>query len=165
MTSPVAINHVGVSVGDLEAAIRWYSEVLGFQLIAGPYEIDLRSSSADQAVDVLGPRFRHIKQCHLTSANGVGLELFQSIDPAYEKPPNAIEFWKAGYFHICVTVPDIDQVLDRILASGGKQLSKVWQDRANRPDYRMVYCRDPFANVIEIATHSYEIMQGNPVGA
>jgi catechol-2,3-dioxygenase len=33
---PRAVNHVGVGVADIERAVRWYKEVLGFTLLMGP---------------------------------------------------------------------------------------------------------------------------------
>ncbi|CAH0135212.1 hypothetical protein SRABI96_00339 [Peribacillus sp. Bi96] len=30
------ITHIGLSVPDLDAAIKWYEQVLGFKLLAGP---------------------------------------------------------------------------------------------------------------------------------
>ncbi|MDQ0474017.1 VOC family protein [Labrys wisconsinensis] len=159
--APRPINHVGVGVADLDAAIAWYGQVLGFRLISGPNEIRAEAASGAQAVDVLGPAFRHMRMAHLTSANGVGLELFQLIDPPHERRPDTVEFWKSGFFHICVTDPDIDALSAKIAATGGAVISKLWIERGETTEYRMCYCRDPFGNVIEIYTHSYELMQGH----
>ena len=38
-TYPRSINHVGVGVADIERAIHWYQEVLGFTLLMGPMEV------------------------------------------------------------------------------------------------------------------------------
>ena len=158
---PRAINHIGVAVSDIQAAIKWYSEIIGFRLIAGPWEVRHDSPRGPQAIDVLGPKFRSMLQCHMTSANGVGFELFQSIDPPHVRRSEDVEFWRNGFFHICLTDPDIDGLTARIVAGGGRQISKIWKDRPEFPDYRMVYCLDPFGNVLEIYTHSYELMQGH----
>ncbi|MGD0186314.1 MAG: VOC family protein [Roseiarcus sp.] len=159
--SPRPINHIGVGVADLEAAIDWYRTVLGFRLISGPKEISAEALGGDQAVDVLGPSFRRMRMAHMTSANGVGLELFQLIDPPHERRPDTVEFWKSGFFHICVTDPDIDALSAKIVETGGDLISMLWVERGHTSEYRMCYCRDPFGNVIEIYTHSYELMQGH----
>jgi catechol 2,3-dioxygenase-like lactoylglutathione lyase family enzyme len=50
---PRAVDHVGVGVADIERAIRWYQEVLGFTLLMGPIEV--RATDPGSNVhDVLG---------------------------------------------------------------------------------------------------------------
>ena len=50
---PKAVNHVGVGVADIERAIRWYGEVLGFTLLTRPLEI--RAANPGSNIhDVLG---------------------------------------------------------------------------------------------------------------
>lgn len=93
----------------------------------------------------------------MTSANGIGIEVFASMEP-----PQSHGVLEERSIHICITEPDIDGLVARIIATGGRQLSKIWQDRVDQPTYRMAYCTDPFNNVIEIATHSYELMQDDP---
>lgn len=110
---------------------------------------------------MLGPRFRHMWQAHLTSANGVGLELFQSIDPPHERRPDEIGYWRSGIFHFCVTSEDVPGLVARIEAAGGEQLSDVWPERDGEAGYFMCYCRDPFGCIIEIYSHSYELVQGH----
>lgn len=155
--SPVALNHVGVGVADIDAAIAWYCEILGARLVSGPFEI----ADDAQAEDVLGSRFRRMLLAHLSLANGVGIELFQSIDPPHQRRRDSIDFWKSGFFHICVTHPDVEGLAERIASTGGKRLSRIWKERGDAKDYRMCYCRDPFGNIIEIYSHSYELMQAH----
>ncbi|MER8808195.1 VOC family protein [Mesorhizobium australicum] len=153
----VAFNHVGIGVADIDAAIAWYCDILGMRLISGPVEV----SNDRQAQNVLGSRFGKMRQAHLSSINGIGIEFFQSIEPPFERRDDAVEFWKSGVFHICVTHPDVEELADRIVASGGALLSAVWDERGGDPNYKMCYCRDPFGTVIEIYSHSYELLQGH----
>ncbi|WP_141995140.1 VOC family protein [Bacillus sp. B4EP4a] len=37
-----AVTHIGLAVPDLDAAIKWYEQVLGFRLLAGPFSFDGR---------------------------------------------------------------------------------------------------------------------------
>jgi len=156
---PRSLNHVGVGVSDIDAAIKWYQEVLGFRVFGGPTELSFESSARPQLEDVLGPEFRKIRIAHLATGSGVGIELFQSIDPPHERREEPVEFWKSGVFHFCVTDPNIEELVSKIVATGGKQLSKIWNDRPPSTQHRMVYCQDPFGTLIEIHTHSYEIVQ------
>ncbi|MDB6179517.1 VOC family protein [Paracoccus sp. Z330] len=161
MSCPIALNHVGIVVPELETAIAWYSNVMGFTLVAGPFDLRDDGPNGAQVLNVLGKNLRHLRQAHMSTANSVGLELFQPVDPAYQKPDHKVEFWRGGFFHICVTDPDVGGLVDRIVATGGKQISDIWPERGADQPYLMCYCTDPFGNVIEIYSHQYEYMQGH----
>jgi catechol 2,3-dioxygenase-like lactoylglutathione lyase family enzyme len=154
-----AINHIGVGVDDLDRAIDWYCTVLGFMLLKGPFEVRSTTSyDGPMAVDVLGASFRHMRQAHLLSVNGIGVELFQLLDPPHERRKPSIQFWTNGFFHICITDSDVESIVKKIAQTGGRQLSKIWLIHPDVQAYRMCYCEDPFGNIIEIYSHSYEQM-------
>ena len=157
--SPLPLHHIGVCVSDIEAAVKWYSQVFGYRVFTGPVLLDIDNDPRGQLRDVLGPKFRKLKIAHLSTGGGCGLELFEPIDPPFERPEEDVEFWRAGPFHFCVMDPDIEGLIARIAATGGRQLSKIWDDRPPS-NMRMAYCQDPFGTLIEIHTHSYEIVQG-----
>lgn len=156
---PRAVNHIGVGVADIERAIRWYQEVLGFTLLRGPKTVRGDDPDADVR-DVLGPDCNALLHAHMVSVNGIGLELFQLLDPPHERREPSLEYWKSGFFHICVTDPDIEGLAARIAASGGRQRSKIWRNDPTTDEYRLCYCEDPFGNVLEIYTHNYETLYG-----
>jgi catechol 2,3-dioxygenase-like lactoylglutathione lyase family enzyme len=155
LATPRAFNHIGLTVPDIEAAIAWYGEVFGFRLIMGPRRLEAKLSATEEAAHILGPRFRAARQAHLVTANGVGLELFEFTDPPTEAPADNLEYWKHGYWHICFTDPEIDALVARIVAAGGKQRTDVWAFIPGT-DRKLCYCEDPFGNVIEIFSHTYE---------
>ena len=156
---PRAVNHVGVGVADIERAIRWYQEVLGFTLLMGPIEV--RATDLGSNVhDVLGQDCNVLLQAHMVSVNGIGIELFQLLDPPHQRREPSLEYWKSGFFHICVTDPDIEGLAARIASSGGRQRSKIWRNDSTTDVYRLCYCEDPFGNIIEIYTHNYETLYG-----
>jgi catechol 2,3-dioxygenase-like lactoylglutathione lyase family enzyme len=159
---PRSFNHVGIGVSDLDRAIVWYRDVFGFTLLRKPFEVCAGDDSyaGRQAANVLGPRFRHMRMAHMTSVNGVGIELFQLLDPPHEKRPESLEFWKNGYFHICVTDPDVPAAVNRILQNGGKQLSDIWQVEPDFEAFKICYCEDIFGNILEIYSHSYDQIYG-----
>lgn len=151
-----AVSHIGLSVPDIEKAVEWYSTVLGFSVIMGPTRNDGDDTHIGRLnKGVFGSSFRKSMVAHLTSANGVGLELFQFIDPPYEKPANNFEYCRAGVFHFAICDPDIEGLVSKITATGGKARSEICSLFPDRP-YRMVYCEDPFGIPFEIYTHSYE---------
>ena len=155
---PRAINHIGVGVADIRRAVQWYQEVLGFTLLMEPTEV--RAEPGTNARDVLGETFNAMLQAHMVSVNGIGLELFQLLDPPHERREPSLEYWKSGFFHICVTDPNIEELATRIASSGGRQRSKIWWNNATTDRYRLCYCEDPFGNIIEIYTHNYETLYG-----
>jgi catechol 2,3-dioxygenase-like lactoylglutathione lyase family enzyme len=159
-TTPKPLNHIGIGVSDIDAAIEWYSSILGYRVFTGPIELTLEADGHGQLADVLGPSFRRLKIAHLSSGAGCGIELFESIDPPHQRRTEEIEFHKSGTFHLCVTDPDIEALVDKIAATGGRQLSKIWDDRPPHGKFRMAYCQDPWGTLIEVHTHSYEIVQG-----
>jgi catechol 2,3-dioxygenase-like lactoylglutathione lyase family enzyme len=160
-THPRAVNHVGVGVSDIEKAIHWYQEILGFTLLKGPLQVGADQGYRGEEVrDVLGPEFRSMLQAHLTTANGLGIEFFQLLDPPHERRERSLEYWKNGFFHICITDPNIEELASRIAASGGRQRSKIWRIDSTTNEYRLCYCEDPFGNIIEIYTHNYETLYG-----
>jgi catechol 2,3-dioxygenase-like lactoylglutathione lyase family enzyme len=150
--APRALNHIGMTVPDIDRAIDWYGRVLGFSLI---FRRTLEyKAEVPEVREIFGDKFRRAFQAHLLSANGVGLELFQFVEPQVESPANNFEYWRTGVFHLCVTDPDLEGMVARILANGGKQRTRIWQFLPDRP-YRLVYCEDCFGNIIEGLSHQY----------
>ncbi|MFW7349578.1 MAG: VOC family protein [Pigmentiphaga sp.] len=150
--APRALNHIGMTVPDIDRAIAWYGQVLGFRLI---FRRTLRATpDVPEVASIFGTGFGAAHQAHLLAANGVGLELFQFIEPAVEAPPDKFRFWQTGVFHLCVTDPDLEGLVGRIVLHGGRQRTRIWQFLEGRP-YRLVYCEDPFGNVIEGFSHQY----------
>lgn len=148
-------NHVGVGVSNLDEAIRFYTLALECRLVRPPCEIRSDDTNGDQPVDVLSPPpFKHMRIAHLAMSDGVGIELFQLIDPPHVSRSPILEYWKSGLFHFCVTDLDLRKRLEMIVANGGRQLSRVWLNRP--PDNYMVYCSDPWGTVIELYSRTYE---------
>jgi len=149
-------NHIGVGVPDLNKAVRWYHEVLGFNIVTEPMEGSADDSHLGMILkDIFGASFKKLGLAHMSFANQVGFEVFEFVDPKEEQRENNFEYWKTGFFHIGITNPNIEEVAKRIAEKGGKQRSKIWEIFPGKP-YKAVYCEDPFGNIIEIYTHSYE---------
>jgi len=152
-------NHAGVSVTDLEKAIKFYREVFGLRLIMGPEEIKADNTVIGQLCsDIFGSRMKHFRIAHMTAANGIGIELFEFKDPAAERRENSFEYWKTGIFHIAFTSPDLEESMKKIEKNGGKIRSKIWE---SFPGCRLLYCEDPFGNIFELYDCSYAEMYAN----
>jgi catechol 2,3-dioxygenase-like lactoylglutathione lyase family enzyme len=74
---PRTLAHVGVAVPDLEEAVEWYREVLGWTPQTGPRSVDDGDGYAGRrAEDVLG-KFREMRVATLLTGNGIGVEVFE----------------------------------------------------------------------------------------
>lgn len=162
-----AVNHVAVSVTDIHKTMIWYRDIMGMTILAEPVEISAISSKGEEDTHlsnlvstVFGQRLGKFLICHLSSANGVGIELFQFIEPKAEQRTDNFEYWKTGFFHIAITEPEIDQLADRIESSGGRKRTEVMELNPGSGK-RICFCEDPFGNIIEIYSHSYEQFWAN----
>lgn len=154
---PRPITHVGVTVTDAQAAVDWYANVLGFQLLHGPVEYTAGEGYFGRLVaDMLGPKVVRGKIAMMDAGNGVGLELFEFSEPKPDRrgAEENLEFYlhKTGTFHFCVVDPDVEGLARKIVENGGKQRSAVWEFDPGVGFY-VCYCEDPFGNIVEIYSH------------
>jgi catechol 2,3-dioxygenase-like lactoylglutathione lyase family enzyme len=157
-----AINHVGISVTDLETAKKFYTKIFGFEVIEeGEIDIDDSSPTASIFKDIFKDRLKKVKAAWLESGNGVGLEIFEFANPKAEKLIDPFDNWKKRFSHICITDNNIDELCRKIKDNGGRKHSDVHFAHAGK-EYRLVYCIDPFDNFIEIFTHDFrQVVKGH----
>jgi catechol 2,3-dioxygenase-like lactoylglutathione lyase family enzyme len=158
--TPRALAHVGLTVPDIDRAIAWYRDVLGFDVLVGPVTVTADGTHGGRcAAEVFGSRFGAMRQAHLVAGNGVGLELFEFAEPPTGTPAG-FRYWDVGLFHLCVRDPDVDGLADRIAATGGRRRTATHASFPGEP-YRWCYCEDPFGNVVEVYSHSHEQVYAN----
>lgn len=145
-----AVAHVGIAVSDLDRAVSWYADVLGLEPLGAATAVRANEGHAGTvAADVLGEG--SFRQAHLTSANGVAIELFEFAEPQTR--------W-SGLFHMCLVPPSLERTAAQVAAAGGRRTSRIWHIFPGEP-YRMCYCEDPFGNTIELYSHSHERTYSN----
>jgi catechol 2,3-dioxygenase-like lactoylglutathione lyase family enzyme len=161
-TPAMVINHIGITVPDVFAAIRWYERVFGFTVLMEPRELDATGNAETSLV--FGHRFRKAYQAQMLTGSGVGLELFQVVDPPVEPPETdgaePVSYRRIGPWHVCVTHPDVPAMLDRIRVHGGAVLTGPQEFVPGRP-WRLAYATDPWGIVFEIMNHSFAEAFGN----
>ncbi|MGL4589414.1 MAG: VOC family protein [Mycoplasmatales bacterium] len=154
---PRKFSHIGLSVKNIEAVVEWYHQVLGFYVIMEPVEVKNESDTpiGIMCQHVFGSQFADFKIAHLSTVDGVGIELFEFP----ENKDVEVEFdpYKSGFFHFSIQDPNVEELVEHIVANGGKQRMPICYYYPNEKPYRMVYMEDPFGNVFEIYSHSYEL--------
>lgn len=153
---PRSFSHIGLSVTDLDAAVTFYTQVMGWYLIMPATEIHEDDSAIGQmCTDVFGANWGSLRIAHLATGDRIGVEIFQFANAV--KPENNFEYWKSGVFHFCVQDPDVEGLAAKVVAAGGKQRMPVREYFPGEKPFRMVYMEDPFGNIFEIYSHSYEL--------
>lgn len=158
MNYPRAFSHIGITVPNIEEAVKFYTEVMGWYVMMKPTEVIEESQSAigKMCIDVFGEGWGSFKIAHLSISDSIGIELFEfskNLKPKHEFNP-----YQTGIFHFCIKDPDIERMVEKIVKAGGKQRMPIREYYPNEKPYKMVYCEDPFGNIIEIYTHSYELV-------
>jgi len=139
----LGVNHVGLSVPDMDRALQFYCELLGFEKLSDA-GWPSGTESADRILAVEGTSAR---VCHLGSSNLL-LELFQFGDcnPVSQDPNRPVV--DHGITHLCLAVTDLDAEFARLSAAGMVFHSPPTD--VGIPGVRTVYGRDPFGNVVEL---------------
>ncbi len=154
---PKSFSHIGITVPDLEAAVKFYKEVMGFYIIMEPTMIEEENETAigQMCIDVFGAGWGSFKIAHLSTGDRIGIELFEFKESKELKP--TFEPFRSGLFHFSVQDPDVEGLVEKIVAAGGKQRMPVRLYYPGEKPYRMCYVEDPFGTVFEIYSHSYEL--------
>jgi len=153
---PRVFSHIGLSVPDLDKAVKFYQDVLGLYCIMPPTLVE-RDDSTDIGVmctDVFGEDWSSFRIAHMSTGDRVGIELFEFPN---NEPADPLKYWKTSMFHFCVQDPDLEGLVEKIVAHGGKQRMPVRHYYKGKKPYRMCYVEDPFGIIFEVYSHSYEL--------
>lgn len=154
----VSINHVAHVVPDVDAAVEWYRDVLGFQVALPPKRIPNDSSKVAGRFETIVGSFEEVKMAHLVDRDGRGLELFEydSIGEAATEDRRSEENWPhtVGINHFAITCEAIEEVTRRVTDNGGSQYTDIWEIDPEI-GLRVTYLTDPWDNVIEVSTRGF----------
>jgi catechol 2,3-dioxygenase-like lactoylglutathione lyase family enzyme len=140
------IDHVGITVADLERSLAFYGGVLGLELID-------RETIADETIaDLTGYDAVEMDCADLDSGDGRILELIQYRTPAGSSPAHAL--CDGGTVHVSLCVADLDAVLAALEDSGARIVSRrpvLFKEPGSPWDgVRCVYVADPDGVVLEL---------------
>jgi lactoylglutathione lyase len=129
---PVALDHAGLSVADLEAAQAFYKRAFGFEL--------------EFAFELPGG----IRGAMLRLESGGRLELFEHPEPeAGLTPVSPLEALATrGYGHFALAAPDISALYERAWRAGAAE--KVSPRQSPEPGVRFAFLADPEGNLVEL---------------
>ncbi|MBV9820402.1 MAG: VOC family protein [Solirubrobacterales bacterium] len=158
MPYPRAFSHIAVAVTDLERAIDFYTGVFGCYHLMGPVELDEQADAETPIGRILtasyGSGWHSLRVARLAMSDSVGIELQQFANAELAQEPPG--YRTTGVSHFSVQDPDIEGLAQRIVEHGGSQRTPVQDFYPGEKPFRLVYCQDPFGNIIEIDTHSFE---------
>ncbi|KAH6971309.1 hypothetical protein EDB80DRAFT_875639 [Ilyonectria destructans] len=84
-------NHVALSVNDIEAVTKWYTDMLGFQIIGGKIMHIKRSETPSAGIfQIYGDSLHEVKLAYMATGNGVGFEVFEFLKPRVQE--NDVDF-------------------------------------------------------------------------
>lgn len=138
----LAADHTGITVSDLERSLKFWRDVLGFELSHRAHQI---GELAEQITGVPGAEIL----IAVVKAPGHKIELLEYRAPADRKKLKARPC-DVGSVHVALAVDNLEAVLETIAASGwqpaGQPQTLTVGPNAGK---RVIYVRDPDGTTIE----------------
>ena len=136
------VDHIGLSVGDLERMTGWYQRALGW------------ARTGDFAVESLG-----LRGAFLLAPDGLAIELLERRGSSHRTPAATPpdELLAQGWGHVCLRVEDLDAAFAGLVEAGATAVSRPAP--SPEPGVRFAYLTDPEGNFIEL------LDRPGPVGA
>lgn len=128
-----ALDHVGLTVGDLPAMTRWYCSTLDLS-VEFEFALDHVSFSG---VMLRSPAGFRIELLHRPSSVP-GLQAANPVEAALTR----------GFGHIAFDVPSVDSAYDALIAAGAAD--RMSPRPSPEPGVRMAYVADPEGNLVEL---------------
>jgi glyoxylase I family protein len=140
----IAADHTGITVSNLERALIFWRDVLGFQLSHQAHQ------TGDLAREITGVAGAEIRIA-VVKAPGHKIELLEYLAPPDRKQHVDLRPCDVGSVHVALTVDNLDALLSTIAASGWKAAGQP-QTLQSGPNAgkRVVYVRDPDGTTVEL---------------
>lgn len=140
----LAADHTGITVSNLERALAFWRDVLGFDLSHTAHQ------TGEMAKQITGVASAEIKLAVLKAPGGHKIELLEYLAPPDHKRRADLRPCDVGHVHVALIVDDLDAILGKIAASGWKAAGKP-QTLQSGPNAgkRVVYVRDPDGTTVE----------------
>ncbi len=136
------IHHTAISTGNLERALAFYRDLLGFRVIF-EFGWPVGTEVADRITGLQESAARAV----MLQAGNALIELFQYASPTPRPGDPRRPVADHGLTHICLDVTDLDAEYERLKAAG---MTFHCPPQDIGMDVRTTYGRDPDGNVIEL---------------
>lgn len=135
------VRHTGIVVGDLDAALHFYGELLGFKVSR---RMDESGAYIDNMLGLQGVQVTTVK---MAAADGNLIELLYYHSHRRQARKQR-EICEIGVSHIALTVDDIDWEYRRLNDAG----VQFYAPPQLSPDgyAKVTFCRDPDGNPVEL---------------
>ncbi|MDO5697861.1 MAG: VOC family protein [Dermatophilus congolensis] len=148
------IDHVGVTVPDIEEATRFFIEAFDAQVMYSPLPKGSPPRYGAFMEQRLGVPARSLQHCirYLRLPNGPGIELFEFTNITQKEPAVPTDF---GWQHVAFYVDDIHAALERVVAAGGRALTdpNPLPGVEAGPNNWFVYARTPWDSTVELISY------------
>lgn len=142
-----AVDSVGITVGDMDRAVDWYSRVLTFQKVS---DTEVAGDAYEHLYGVFGLRLRIVRM----RLGEEFVELMQFLAPRGRPNPVDSRSNDRWFQHVAIIVSDMDRAYARLRehkvehASSGPQVLPAWNRNAG--GIAAFYFRDPDGNTLEV---------------
>ena len=151
------MNHIGLLVGDMDKAVEFYTNALGLKVVMGNTKVQEERETAigRMCIAVFGEGFKGFNIAHLVTSDGIGVELFEMKN---RQERHEVDFSRIGIFHFCMQTENFKEVIEKTEKFGGKVRMDImrYHPEDENKQAQMVYLEDPFGNLFELYSHTYQ---------
>jgi catechol 2,3-dioxygenase-like lactoylglutathione lyase family enzyme len=135
------MDHAAISVPNLERALAFYCDMLGFR-------VEVRSDwqAGTELSDLVLAEKNTAAKSALIRAGSSRIELFEYQSPVPVVQDSQRPVWDHGITHLCFNVQDIHAEYQRLGAAG----VEFFSEPVRMGRWQFVYGRDPFGNAFEL---------------
>jgi catechol 2,3-dioxygenase-like lactoylglutathione lyase family enzyme len=142
-----AVDSVGITVSDMDRAVRFYTSVLSFETIS---DVEVSGREYELLSGVFGARMRVVR----LQLGDESIELTEFLAPKGRRVPDDIRPNDRVFQHIAIIVSDMDEAYRRLRQAGVEHASTAPQTlpqwNPNAAGIKAFYFRDPDRHFLEI---------------
>ena len=147
------VDHIGLTVIDIEEAHRFLTDGLGAELMYDllPPGSSLEGPEVEKLVEVpAGTKITLARMYRL--AGGPSIELFHYV---VDDQRAALRACDVGFQHVALFVEDIEAAAEKMVAAGGRQMAEPWGmiGPESGEDNRFCFVKAPFGAMFELVSY------------